>query len=130
MKLFPILGGLILLGVLVQIVLGFAVERGTAGLSGIHASIGIAGLALVLLATALAWMRRTTAPLPNILLMAIVLVVVVVQVGLGLSMLFGSATDILIASHEGTAFLILALVIVEAFLTMRRVPGAKATSPG
>ncbi len=120
----PLLGALVLLGVIANMALGFASEAGYASLVMVHMGIGYLGLLLVLVAAVMGWQRRGKVPTRNILAMTVVLVLAIVQVYLG-SQLLESSSQTLLLAHEANAFLLLAGVLVTAALTARRQAAPK-----
>jgi heme A synthase len=115
-KLAPVLGSLVLFGVVIQIVLGFQISAGADDLIGAHLLIGVIGLVLVVALTALAF-RGKSAPSYAKIIMIILILVVLAQVGLGFQLLSG--TDALAISHEANAFVILILSLLMGAVTMK-----------
>jgi hypothetical protein len=115
-KFAPVLGSLVLFGVVIQIVLGFQVSAGADDLIGAHLLIGVIGLVLVVALTALAF-RGKSAPSYAKIIMIILILVVLAQVGLGFQLLSG--TDALAISHEANAFVILILSLLMGAVTMK-----------
>ena len=115
MKFVPVLGGLILIGVIVQIILGFQVSAGVDELVGAHILIGVIGLVLVLVLTAVAF-RSKTSTIYSKFIMIILALAVLGQIGLGLQLLNGA--DALAISHQANAFIILGLSLLVGAVTM------------
>jgi len=115
-KFAPVLGSLVLFGVIIQIILGFQISAGADDLIGAHLLIGVIGLVLVVTLTALAF-RERSAPSYAKLIMIILLLVVLAQVGLGFQLLNGG--DTLTISHEANAFVILILSLLMGAATMK-----------
>ena len=114
MKLVPVLGTVVLLGAVVQFILGFVVAGGMDSLVGVHILFGIVGLALVIALLAIAF-RAKTATLYSKLAMIILTIVVLAQVGLGLQLLSG--TESLILSHEANGFVVVILSLLTGGIT-------------
>jgi len=114
-KFVPVLGGLILIGVIVQIILGFQVSAGADELIGAHMLIGVIGLVLVLVLTAVAF-RSKTSTIYSKFIMIILALAVLGQIGLGLQLLNGA--DALAISHQANAFIILGLSLLVGAVTM------------
>ena len=112
MKIIPVLGALVLFGLILQIILGFA----GGAYSSIHIPLGFAGVgfAVLLVATAL---RSKTATRWSKITMAIFLVLVLSQTYLGYGVM---TTDTLHNSHTYTAFTILIVGLAAAGITARR----------
>jgi len=115
-KFAPVLGSLVLFGVIIQIILGFQISAGADELIGTHLLIGVVGLVLVLALTAVAF-RGKSAPSYAKIIMIILTLVVLAQVGLGFQLLSGA--DALTISHEANAFVILILSLVMGAVTMK-----------
>ncbi len=115
MKFVPVLGSLILIGVIVQIILGFQVSAGADELVGAHMLIGVIGLVLVLVLTAVAF-RSKTSTIYSKVIMIILTLAVLGQIGLGLQLLNGA--DALALSHQANAFIILGLSLLVGAVTM------------
>ena len=115
MKFVPVLGTLILIGVIVQIILGFQVSAGADELIGAHMLIGVIGLVLVLVLTAVAF-RSKTSTIYSKFIMIILALAVLGQIGLGLQLLNGA--DVLAISHQANAFIILGLSLLVGAVTM------------
>lgn len=114
MKAVPLLGSLVLVGVIIQIILGLQITAGSDSLLGAHMLIGVIGLIIVIALTGVAFRSRSATS--SKILMAILTLVVLAQVALGFQILNGS--DASIASHEGTAFIILILTLIMGGITM------------
>jgi len=115
-KFAPVLGSLVLFGVVIQIILGFQISAGADELIGTHLLIGIIGLILVLALTALAFRGKSTPSYAKII-MTILTLIVLVQVGIGFQLLNGA--DALTLSHEANAFVILILSLLMGAVTMK-----------
>jgi len=115
-KFAPVLGSLVLFGVIVQIILGFQVSAGVDELIGTHILIGVVGLVLVLVLTAMAFRSKPATIYPKII-MVILTLVVLVQIGLGFQLLNGA--DALAVSHQANAFVILGLSVLIGAITMK-----------
>ena len=116
-KIVPVLGTVVMLGVIVQLVLGFQIADAEAkNLIGPHLMIGILGLILVLILSIISF-RTASATIHSKLVMTILTILVLLQVLLGFQLLRGFES--LVASHEAIGFLILILTLVTGALTMR-----------
>lgn len=115
-KFAPVLGSLVLFGVVIQIILGFQVSAGADDLISAHLLIGVIGLVLVVALTAVAF-RGKSAPSYAKIIMIILTIVVLAQVGLGFQLLSGA--DVLTISHEANAFVILILSLLMGAVTMK-----------
>lgn len=115
-KFAPVLGSLVLFGVVIQIILGFQVSAGADDLISAHLLIGVIGLVLVVALTAVAF-RGKSAPSYAKIIMIILTIVVLAQVGLGFQLLSGA--DVLTISHEANAFIILILSLLMGAVTMK-----------
>ena len=124
MKFAPVLGSLVLFGVIVQIIIGFQVSAGVDELIGTHILIGVIGLFLVLTLTAMAFRSKSATIFPKII-MVILTLVVLVQIGLGFQLLNGA--DALGMSHQANAFVILGLSLLIGAITMKAAK--KQSSP-
>ena len=116
MKFAPVLGSLVLFGVIVQIILGFQVSAGVDELVGAHILMGVIGLVLVLALTAIAF-RSKTSMIYSKVIMVILTLVVLGQIGLGFQLLNGA--DALAISHQANAFIILGLSLLVGAVTMK-----------
>ena len=127
MKFAPVLGSLILFGVIVQIILGFQVSAGVDELVGAHILIGVIGLVLVLALTTMAF-RSKSATIYSKVIMVILTLVVLGQIGLGFQLLNGA--DALAISHQANAFIILGLSLLVGAVTMKAAKKQRqSTSP-
>ena len=106
MKRIPVLGALVLFGLILQIILGFAGEA----YSSIHIPLGFAGVGFTVLLVATAF-RSEAATRGSKITMAIFLVLVASQTYLGYAVM---TTDTLHNSHMNTAFTILIVGLVAA----------------
>jgi hypothetical protein len=114
LKPIPILGTVVLLGAVVQLILGFVVAGGMDSLVGVHVLFGIVGLALVIALAAIVFSAKT-ATLYSKLTMIILTIVVLAQVGLGLQ-LFGGAESLAL-SHEANGFVVIILSLLMGGIT-------------
>ena len=114
LKLVPVLGTVVLLGAVVQLILGFVVAGGMDSLVGVHILFGIVGLALVVALAAIAF-RAKTATLYSKLAMIILTIVVLAQVGLGFQLLSGAKS--LALSHEANGFVVIILSLLVGGIT-------------
>jgi hypothetical protein len=116
LKLVPVLGTVVLVGVIVQIILGLQITgAGVDSYIGPHMLIGLLGLVLVII-LAIAAFRVKTATIYSKLILTILTLMVLLQVGLGFQLLQGDET--IIVSHEANGFLILTLTLVMGAVTM------------
>ena len=123
MKLVPILGTLVLLGAVVQVILGLEITAGFDAFTGIHILLGLTGLVLVLVLAGIAF-RTKTATIYSKLVITILAVIVLIQVGLGFQLLSGA--DALALSHEANGFVIIIVSLLMGgitFWTARRKLG-------
>ncbi|MGA2789861.1 MAG: hypothetical protein ABSF00_03715 [Candidatus Bathyarchaeia archaeon] len=114
LKPVPVLGTVVLLGAIVQLILGFVVSGGMDSLVGVHVLFGLVGLALVIVLAVIAF-RAKTATLYSKLAMVILTIVVLAQVGLGLQLLSG--TESLMLSHEANGFVVVILSLLVGGIT-------------
>jgi hypothetical protein len=110
----PILGTIVLLGVIVQIALGFQVAADVQGLLVFHMAIGFLGFVFALALTVLAFRARAGTVYSKIT-MTVLGIIALLQVFLGFEHIQGA--DALLVSHEAGAFLILGLALVTAGVT-------------
>ena len=116
MKPVPILGTIVLIGVVCQILLGLQITgAGADYLIGPHILIGVLGLILVIVLAVTAF-RAKGAKVYSKLVITILTIVVIIQVGLGFELLQGAES--MIVSHEINAFLILLLTVAMGAVTM------------
>jgi hypothetical protein len=113
-KFVPILGTIVLLGAIVQVLLGFQVAADVQSLRDIHMGVGILGLVLVMGLAVLAFRTRAGAVYSKIT-MTILVIIVLVQIILGFELL--QENDALLFSHEVSAFLIVALSLLTGGVT-------------
>ena len=113
-KLVPILGTIVLIGAILQVILGFQVAADVQGLRDIHMGIGIIGLVLVVALAVLAF-RAKTGIVYSKITMTILTIIVVLQVLLGFQLSQGA--DVMLMSHEATAFVIVLLALVTGGMT-------------
>jgi heme/copper-type cytochrome/quinol oxidase subunit 4 len=114
LKPVPVLGTVVLLGAVVQLILGLAVSGGMDSLVGVHVLFGLVGLVLVIVLAVIAF-RAKTATLYSKLAMIILTIVVLAQVGLGLQLLSG--TESLMLSHEANGFVVVILSLLVGGIT-------------
>ena len=114
LKPIPVLGTVVLVGAVVQLILGFVVAGGMDSLVGVHILFGIVGLALVIVLAAIAF-RTKTATLYSKLAMVILTIVVLAQVGLGFQLLSGAES--LALSHEANGFVVIILSLLVGGIT-------------
>jgi hypothetical protein len=112
MKIVPVLGALVLLGLIVQIIIGFIGET----YSSIHTILGFAGAAVAILFVIVA-LKSKTATKVSKTIMFVFLVLVLSQTYLGFTVM---TTDTLRTSHLYTAFTILIVALAAAGITARR----------
>ena len=113
-KIAPILGTLVLVGAVIQVLIGFQVAADVASLRGIHMLFGIMGLALVIALVAIAF-RAKTATIHSKITIVVLALIVLGQVYLGFQLLGGAET--LVPSHEATAFGVVLLSLVMGGIT-------------
>jgi heme/copper-type cytochrome/quinol oxidase subunit 4 len=114
LKPVPVLGTVVLLGAVVQLILGFVVAGGMDSLVGVHVLFGLVGLALVIVLAAIAF-RAKTATIYSKLAMIILTIVVLAQVGLGVQLLSGAES--LALSHEANGFVVVILSLLVGGIT-------------
>jgi hypothetical protein len=114
LKPIPVLGTVVLLGAVVQLILGFVVTGGMDSLVGVHMLLGIVGLALVVALAAIAF-RVKTATIYSKLTIIILTVVVLGQVGLGFQVLSGAESLTLL--HEANGFVVIILSLLMGGIT-------------
>ena len=112
MKIVPVLGAMVLFGLILQIVVGFIGEA----YSSVHISLGFAGVALAIL-FGVAALKSKTATKASKIAMLIFLVLVLSQTYLGFTVM---TTNTLRTSHLYTAFTILIVALAAAGITARR----------
>jgi hypothetical protein len=113
-KTIPVLGTIVLIGAMVQVLIGFQVAADVASLRGIHMLFGVVGLGLVVALVAIA-LRSKTATIYSKITIVILTLVVLGQVYLGLQLLGGAET--MVASHETTAFVVVLLSLLMGGIT-------------
>ena len=123
MKILPVLGGAVIIGLLLQIFLGFLVP-GESTNSAIHIVLGFAGLIVAIAFVAIA-LRSKTATMASKITMIIFLALVIAQTWLGFSVMTGNGN--LETSHMYAAFAILVVALAAAGITARR-PAPKPSS--
>jgi lysylphosphatidylglycerol synthetase-like protein (DUF2156 family) len=114
LKPIPILGTVVLLGAVVQLILGFVVAGGMDSLVGVHILFGIVGLVFVIALAVIAF-RAKTATLYSKLTMVILTFVVLAQVGLGFQLFSGATT--LALSHEANGLVVVILSLLMGGIT-------------
>lgn len=124
MKIVPILGAAVIVGLLLQIYLGFSVAGGALSQS-IHIAIGLVGLAIAVAFVALS-LRSKTATKASKITMIVFLILVLAQTWLGFSVMTGSGS--LATSHTYTGIAVLAVALVAAGITARRKPPQQASA--
>jgi len=112
--LFPILGGLVLAGIAIDVGIGYSIAGGAARLRDIHTYIGYAGVVLGLILTVLAWRSKTATSVSKGLMTALFLALIA-QVWVGQGLVAGSVS--LVRFHEALGILILVLAMGEAAVT-------------
>jgi hypothetical protein len=116
-KIVPMIGTIVLLGVIIQLVLGFQIaDAGAKNLIGPHLMIGILGLVLVVILSIVSF-RTASATIHSKLIMTTVTLLVLFQVFLGFQLLRG--VESYVVSHEIIGILILILTLVTGAITMR-----------
>lgn len=113
-KFVPIVGTIVLLGAIVQVLLGFQVAADVQGLRDIYMGVGIFGFVLVIGLAVLAFRARTGVVYSKIT-MTILVIMVLVQIIMGFELL--QENDALLFSHEANAFLIVALSLLTGGVT-------------
>jgi hypothetical protein len=114
LKPVPVLGTVVLVGAVVQLILGFVVAGGMDSLVGVHILFGIVGMALVIALLVIAF-RTKTATLYSKLTMIILTIVVLAQAGLGLQLFSGAES--LALSHEANGFVVVILSLLTGGIT-------------
>jgi hypothetical protein len=105
---------MVLVGAVIQLILGFAVAGGMDALVGVHMLIGIAGLVLVIALAAIAF-KAKTATLYSKITITLLVIVVLAQVGLGLQLFNGAES--LAVSHEANGFVVIILALLMGGIT-------------
>ena len=114
MKPVPVLGTIVLVGAVIQLVLGFVVAGGMDALVGVHMVLGIAGLILVIALAAIAF-RANTATLYSKVTIILLTIVVLAQAGLGFQLFNGA--EGLAVSHEANGFVVIILSLLMGGIT-------------
>jgi len=114
LKTVPVLGTIVLVGAVIQLILGFVVAGGMDSLVGIHMVFGVLGLILVIALAAIAF-RTKTATLYSKIAITILTLVVIAQVGLGVQLLNGA--DELAVSHEANGVVIIIFSLLMGGIT-------------
>ena len=114
LKTVPVLGTIVLVGAVIQLILGFVVAGGMDALVGVHMALGVLGLILVIALTAIAF-RAKTATLYSRITIILLTLVVIAQVGLGVQLFNGA--DALAVSHEANGFVIIILALLMGGIT-------------
>jgi heme/copper-type cytochrome/quinol oxidase subunit 4 len=116
LKLVPVLGTLVLVGAIVQLILGLQITGASLNnLIPLHMLIGVVGLALVIVLCVIAFRTKTATKYSRIIITVLTLVVLA-QVGLGLQLLQGADMTV---SHEANGFLIVILTFATGASTMQ-----------
>jgi heme/copper-type cytochrome/quinol oxidase subunit 4 len=116
LKLVPVLGTVVLVGAIVQLVLGLQITAASLdNLIPLHMLIGVVGLALVIVLCIIAFRTKTTTKYSRIII-TILAVVVLAQVSLGLQLLQGVDMT---TFHEANGFLIVILTFATGASTMQ-----------
>ncbi len=105
-KFVPILGTIVLIGSIIQDVLGYQVAGGVQALRDSHTLVGILGFLLVVALSAIA-LRARTATIYSKITMTILTIMVLIQVIMGFQLRGGA--DFLVRSHEANVFVIVFL---------------------
>lgn len=113
-KMVPILGTLVLIGAIVQILLGFQVAADVQGLRGLHMGLGVLGLALILALVALAF-RAKSGTIYSKITMPVLAIIALLQLAMGFQLLYGQ--EAFVVSHEANGFLILLLSLLTGGIT-------------
>lgn len=124
MKIVPILGAAVIVGLLLQIYLGFSTAGGALGQS-IHIAMGFVGLAVAVAFVVLA-LRSKTATKASKITMIVFLILVLAQAWLGFSAMTGSGR--LATSHTYTGIAVLIVALIAAGITARRKPPQQPSS--
>ena len=114
MKTVPILGTIVLVGAVIQLILGFAVTGGMDVLVGVHMLIGVAGLVLVIALAVIAF-RTKAATLYSKVTIIILTLVVLAQVALGYQLFNGA--DNLAVMHEANGFVVIIISLLMGGIT-------------
>lgn len=114
LKPVPVLGTIVLVGAVIQLVLGFVVAGGMDALVGVHMVLGIAGLILVVALAAIAF-RAKTATLYSKVTIILLTIVVLAQAGLGFQLFNGA--EGLAVSHEANGFVVIILSLLMGGIT-------------
>lgn len=104
----------VLLGVIIQVGLGYSVAGGATRLKEIHTYVGYVGPALGVILTVVAW-KSKTATAASKGLMATFLITLVIQVWMGQDLLLGSLR--FVRYHEALGILLFVLAMGEAAVT-------------
>lgn len=113
-KYVPALGTVVLVGVVVQVILGFQVAADVPGLREPHMGIGILGLILVFVLAGFAFKSKTST-LYSKIAMTLMTLVVIFQVVLGFQVLSGA--EVLVTTHEMIGFVAVLLALLTGGIT-------------
>lgn len=113
-KLGPVLGTLVLLGAIVQVILGLQVAAKFEILKGPHIAFGLIGLILVIALAVIAF-RTKTSTLYSKITISVLAIVVLLQVTLGFELLSGAGA--LEMFHQLNGFLVVLLSLVMGGIT-------------
>jgi len=116
LKPVPALGTVVLIGAVIQVILGFQVANAPEALLWVHISVGLVGLGLAI-ALALIAFRSRTATILSRAVMVILVLLVLLQVAFGFQILGG--TETLTILHQGNGFLIVIVSLVMGAITFR-----------
>lgn len=114
MKPIPILGTVVLIGAVLQVILGFEAANDVEAVRGIHILFGIVGLVLVLILTVIAY-KAKAATIYSKLTITLLTIVILAQVVLGFQLLNGA--EALVVSHEANGFVIVILSLLTGGIT-------------
>lgn len=114
MKLVPVLGTLVLLGVVVQLVLGFQLAADVVAVRGIHILFGVVGVILVI-GLAIVAKRSKVATIYSKVTISVLSIIALIQVGLGFQLLGGSES--LVVLHEVNGFLMFMFSLLVGGIT-------------
>ena len=103
-----------LVGAVVQVVLGFEMAAEVQWLRNVHVGIGIVGIGLVVALAVLAF-RAKAGTVYSKVTMTILTIIVLVQFVLGFQLLQGA--EALLVSHEAGAFMIMLLALLTGGIT-------------
>jgi len=115
LKIVPILGTAVLIGAVVQVILGTQVADGARNLVGVHLVLGLVGLVLVAGLAVIAF-RSKPASIYSKVIMVILTLLVLLQLGMGFQLLEGAES--FAVTHEANGYLIVVLAIAMGGITM------------